>query len=313
MCKTCKVFYGKNPLLSGKGRGAWSHKGVVFKDNPGKKLRRHANLKPHKDAIESLTHPRMEDTLSPSDDFRQKKESANELYVTKLIRIVHFLARHNLAIKELYKLLVNFIAFELEEPVTKQYLENCLKNAVYDSHKTCDSLIDSINDYLKKYTDEKLCNAPDIVIYSDKATSTARKEMMGLFLGCFDEIEKEFMLEYMSLIEVLLTKSDLLLDKMTTVLKGRNIDIKDMRFYCFDGTNSVSGETLGLQRRLRNAASNSMYVNCRCCRLALCFKHLIKVFPWLAMIDTLLLGLWETFYYSAKNIHFERITNCLWY
>ena len=31
------------------------------------------------------------------------------------------------------------------------------------------------------------------------------------------------------------------------------------------------------------------------------FKHLIKVFPWLSMIGTVLLGLWKTFHYSAKN------------
>ena len=233
MCKTCEVFYGKNPVPSGKGRGAWSPKGVVFKDNPGKNLRRHANSKPHKDAIESLTHLRIEDTLSRSEDSRRKKESANELYVAKLLRIIHFLARRNLVIKELYKPLVNFIAFELEEPVTKQYPENCAKNTTYDSHETCNSL----NEYLKKETDEKFCNASDIVIYSDEATSDVRKEMMGLFLGCFDEIKKEFMLEYLSLVEVSSTKSDLLLDKITTVLKGRNMDIKDTRFCCFHGTN----------------------------------------------------------------------------
>ena len=62
-CKTCEVFYGKNPVASGKGRGAWSHRGVVFKDNPSKKLS-HPNSKPHKDAIESLTPLRIEDTLS---------------------------------------------------------------------------------------------------------------------------------------------------------------------------------------------------------------------------------------------------------
>ena len=55
MCKTSKVFHGKNTMPSGKGRVAWSHKGVAFKDNPGKKLR-NTNSKPDKDAIESLTH-----------------------------------------------------------------------------------------------------------------------------------------------------------------------------------------------------------------------------------------------------------------
>ena len=61
-------------------------------------------------------------------DSHRKQASANELYVTKLIKIVYFLARCKLAIKELSKTLLNFIAFELEEPVTKQYLENCAKN-----------------------------------------------------------------------------------------------------------------------------------------------------------------------------------------
>ena len=65
-----------------------------------------------------------------------------------------------------------------------------------------DSLTDSINEYLKKETVEKLCNASDIAIYSDDATSTA--------------IKKEFMLEYLPLVKVSLTKSDLLLDKITS-------------------------------------------------------------------------------------------------
>ena len=176
LCKRCKFFYRKKAVPSGKGREAWSHKAIVFKDNPGIKLRRHANLKPHKDALESLTHLRVEDTLSCREDSRGKKESANELYVTKLIRIVHFLARHNLAIKDLYKPLVNFIAFELEEPVTKQYLENCAKHAIYGSHGTCDSLTDSINEYLKKETDEKLCNASDIVTILTKQQVLLKKK-----------------------------------------------------------------------------------------------------------------------------------------
>ena len=51
---------------------------------------------------------------------------------------------------------MNFVTFKLKEPVTKQYLENCAKNATFDSHETCDSLIDPINEYLRKETDEKL-------------------------------------------------------------------------------------------------------------------------------------------------------------
>ena len=50
-------------MPNGNGRGAGSHKGIVVKDNPGKKLRSHANSKPHKDVIESLTQLWIKDTL----------------------------------------------------------------------------------------------------------------------------------------------------------------------------------------------------------------------------------------------------------
>ena len=63
----------------------------------------------------------------------------------------------------------------------------------------------------------------------------------------------------------------------------------------------MSGEISGLQRRIRHISPHSMYVNCRCHRLALCFKHLIDQFSWLAKLDKLLLGLWKSFHYSALN------------
>ena len=89
---------------------------------------------------------------------------------------------------------MNFIAFELEEPITKQNLENCAKNATYDITKLVTLWLIPL--IFEKKIDEKLCNPSDIVIYSDEATSATWKEMTGLFLSCFDEIEKEFMLKY---------------------------------------------------------------------------------------------------------------------
>ena len=112
-----------------------------------------------------------------------RKTNINEIYVSKLIKIVHFLGKHNLPIKELYPALLHSLAFNLEEPITKQYLENCPKNATYKSHDTADSLISTLNKFIKKKTDTKLRNASDVVIFADEATSVARKEMMGIFLS----------------------------------------------------------------------------------------------------------------------------------
>ena len=72
---------------------------------------------------------------------------------------------------------------------------------------------------------------------------------------------------------------------------------------CFDGTNAMSGEKTGVQRRYRCEAPFSIYVNCWCHRLALCFEHLVSKFPCLSEIDTLLWGLWKTFHCSSLNRH----------
>ena len=198
------------------------------------------------------------------------------MYVSKLIKIVHFLGKHNLPIKELYPALLHFLAFDLEEPITKQYLENCPKNSTYNSHATADSLLSALNEFIKKETDTKLRNAFDAVILADEATSVATKEMMGIFLSCYNEGDREFVMEYLALLEVPSTKSAVLLDEIVKILKEREIDPQKTRFCCLDGTNSMSGEISGLQRRIRHISSHSMYVSCSCHRLTLCFKYLIN-------------------------------------
>ena len=95
----------------------------------------------------------------------------------------------------------------------------------------------------------------------------------------------------------------MIIDKIKKVLSERGIDISRTRFVCFDDTNAMSGEKAGVQRRNRCEAPFSIYVNCRCHRLALCFKHLVNKFPWLSEIDKLLLGLCKTFHYSSRNRH----------
>ena len=43
--KICTVFYGDSPHPEHTSRRTWSHKDVVFKENPGKKLRQHGKSK----------------------------------------------------------------------------------------------------------------------------------------------------------------------------------------------------------------------------------------------------------------------------
>ena len=74
--------------------------------------------------------------------------------------------------------------------------------------------------------------------------------MMGIFLSSYNEGVREFVMEYLALLEVPSTKSAVLLDKLVKILKEQEIDPQKTRFYCLDGTNSMSGEISGLQRRI---------------------------------------------------------------
>ena len=93
MCKICEIYYGSSSCPTNSNHGAWSHKPVTFHDNAGKKLRRHDSTESHKQAIPGLVNLRIEDTIgSRAKEKSQGRHEANNLYIGKLIRIVHFLA-----------------------------------------------------------------------------------------------------------------------------------------------------------------------------------------------------------------------------
>ena len=87
-------------------------------------------------------------------------------------------------------------------------------------------------------------------------TSAEKKEMMGLFLRAYDEEEKEVTLGFVSII-----CSQVSMDKVHEILINNNIDISNTRFSCFDGTNTMSSEHTGLQRRICNVVPFSGYAN----------------------------------------------------
>lgn len=72
-----------------------------------------------------------------------------------------------------------------------------------------------------------------------------------------------------------------------------------MQFNGFDGTNTISGEISGLQRRFRHLVPHSKYINCRNHRLALVFVHLLPKYKPLMDTDAVIISLWELMKYST--------------
>ena len=128
---------------------------VRFKENPHKKLKQHDNSDSHKEAVVTMTNLKIDWTLNKANqNTRDEKRQANELYIEKLLRIIHFLARNNLVVKRLYPKVTSFLENEQQEPIMKQYLEKFPKKcSVWFLRLMQCALINSLNLHLKIYKD----------------------------------------------------------------------------------------------------------------------------------------------------------------
>ena len=123
-----------------------------------------------------LTNTRIEAGLSrASKDTRNEKKASNELYISKLIKLTHFLAHSKLSVKELYPKMVEFLSEEMDEPVIKQYLDSAATNATHTGKDSCDSFLKAMNSYFSDQVNEELKAAEDIMVFADEATSNNRK------------------------------------------------------------------------------------------------------------------------------------------
>ena len=83
-------------------------------------------------------------------------------------------------------------------------------------------------------------------------------------------------MDFISLVEVSSTVSNIVKEEVVNTLKVRDIDIKKVRFSCLDGTNSMYGIHSGFQQQIRKHKPQKIYIKCCCHQLALCFRHLFE-------------------------------------
>ena len=61
----------------------------------------------------------------------------------------------------------------------------------------------------------------------------------------------------------------------------------------------MSSERCGLQHFIKHSSPHAEYINCCYHELTLCFVNLLKEFPSLVSLDTMLLSVWKLFKYST--------------
>ena len=135
---------------------------------------------------------------------------------------------------------------------------------------------------------------------ADETTDIADRAQLSIFIRYIDADDHTVKEEYLGLTEVVGSKgAEALLEKICDFLKEKGIDINQMRFNGFDGTNTMSGEITGLQRRFRHLVPHTKYMNCRNHRLALVFVHLLPKHQALFDADAVIMAVWKLMKYST--------------
>ena len=67
-----------------------------------------------------------------------------------------------------------------------------------------------------------------------------------------------------------------IMDLMKKFFIAKGVNVEKIIFTVWDGTKTMSGKKLGLQRRIQNESPHNIYLNCCNHQLALCLPHLKK-------------------------------------
>ena len=180
------------------------------------------------------------------------------------------------------------------------------KNASYMSKFTVDEIVKLISDKIEANFLRDLLTANDFSVLSDESSDKAGRAQLAVFVRFIDPSSNEATEQYVCIRKLRTSKTaKTLMGELEQIFIDKKIDKTLIRFSGLDGTNVMSGEQKGLQRRI-HVSPFAIYMNCRNHRLALFLVHLLKKYDGLNSVDALLLSIWKLLHYSSiKQAVFE--------
>ena len=313
MCKICEKY----PYNAGPARGAFSVRPCVNTEHPTHAFKQHEKSGIHQRLEKKLykSENELKEALQRAELSLVEKAKVNTLYITKCIHTIHYLIRKNIAVNTNYADLIRFFATELQEPITKQYLNTCPKNAIYTITMAAKSLLAAMNIYFEKLNMREIKEACFLCLYPDEAESSRHKENFSMFLNYLSLVELKVKTTFFGIVNLNRQTAAQVMDIVNQFFLAKNITLDKMLFSVLDGTNTMSGKKNGLERRIRNFSLFNIYINYRNHRLALCLPHFLKNIEYAELLldyDAVLLGVRKMFRYSPKKELYRNQFKHLW-
>ena len=232
----------------------------------------------------------------------------NHRLIGKFIKTTYFLTREKWAVRLNFKDVINFLDY-IGDPDIKYQLRNVPQNSTYMSTFAVEEFLKLIGDHLASILLHELNTSMDFTILVDENTDDGDRSKLAIFvriIGSDHRPIKHFL--GISCIAISKTAAGII-DIISNSLISKEIQPSYTRFCGLDRTNYMSSECCGLEHLIKHSSPHAEYINCRNRQLPLCFVHLLKEFPSLASLDTILLFVWKLFKvcvcYFLANFHFS--------
>lgn len=165
--------------------------------------------------------------------------------------------------RENFKDIVNFFS-EIGDIEVQEHLQQCSRRATYISTTSVDQYLSVLNDFVQDKLLTSILTAKDFSVLADETTDISDRAELAVFVRFVDGDSHEIKEKFVGLAQIKGSKgSAAVCQKIKDVFVEKGIDLSNLRFSGLDGTNSMSGEISGLQRRLRHLAPHAKYINSR--------------------------------------------------
>ena len=201
-----------------------------------------------------------------------KAQNINRQYIDKLYlrKCLFFMIKKHRPSTDNYGDLINFLGNRIQEPITKQYLNSCPKNARYLSNMTAESLLDAMNFYYENENLNEICDTPFVCLYADEAGNSSHKECFAMFLTYYSVSDCQVKTCFLGILHLNGKKAIQIMNIMKLFFEAKQIILERVLFSALDGTNAMSGKEGGLQRTIHHYSPFNIYLNCRNHCLGLC-------------------------------------------
>ncbi|XP_062569444.1 uncharacterized protein LOC134231500 [Saccostrea cucullata] len=305
-CKYCEFRYGDcksdstatSPFATGGVKSLGTH--------PTRKLEKHHKSEAHQQA-ETIYLGTGKSDQSPSilqllqqqnDALKEQDKKRNLEYLETLFKTTIFMLSKRWAITDNLKDMIKFLGDELKYKPVADYFDYH-PTITYTSPSSVQDIVSSLSFSIESEILEAIRKAEWYSLLADESADDANREQFAVIIRFVDggKIREVFL----GLLKLQCTDAESLTSSLESILIAKGLDVSKAIFVGFDGCNVMSGVNTGVQRRFRHLVPHQVYINCRNHKLVLCVKHLIKEFPVLEELDSLLLGIWKLFHYSPKR------------